>query len=124
MPLHHERTFRIRHYECDAYENVYYTNYLRYIQETALDASAVAGFGGDWYASRGFIWLVRDTEIEFLVPLRYGDSVCVRTRVRNMRQALSMRTYSLHRVSDDELVARADTDWAYIEVATGKPARR
>ena len=45
MPRTHERTFRIRHYECDAYENVYYTNYLRYMQETAMDASAAAGFG-------------------------------------------------------------------------------
>lgn len=123
MPRAHERTFRVRHYECDAYENVYYTNYLRYIQETAMDASAAAGFGAEWYASRGHLWLVRDTEIEFISPLRYGDSVRVRTWVRNMRQALSMRAYELYRVADDALVARAQTDWAFIESATGKPAR-
>ena len=89
MPRTHERSFRIRHYECDAYENVYYTNYLRYMQETAMDASAAAGFGAEWYASRGFVWLVRDTEIEYIEPLRYGDTVRVKTWVRNMRQALS-----------------------------------
>ena len=66
MPRTHERTFRVRHYECDAYDTVYYTNYLRYIQETAMDASAAAGFGPEWYASRGFVWLVRDTAAELL----------------------------------------------------------
>lgn len=123
MPRTHERTFRVRHYECDAYESVYYTNYLRYIQETAMDASAAAGFGADWYASRGYIWLVRDTEIEFVEPLRYGDSVRVKTWVQNMRQALSKRAYELYRSGDDTLVARAHTDWAFIDVASGKPAR-
>ena len=123
MPRTHERTFRIRHYECDAYENVYYTNYLRYMQETAMDASAAAGFGAEWYASRGFVWLVRDTEIEYIEPLRYGDTVRVKTWVRNMRQALSKRAYELYRERDDAIVARAHTDWAFIELATGRPAR-
>lgn len=123
MALTHERVFRVRHYECDAYDTVYYTNYLRYIQETAMDASAAAGFGADWYLSRGYSWLVRDTFIEFLQPLRYGDSVRVKTWVRNMRQALSKRAYELFRVSDDALVARAETDWAFIDTATGRPAR-
>lgn len=123
MPRTHERTFRIRHYECDAYENVYYTNYLRYMQETAMDASAAAGFGAVWYASRGFVWLVRDTEIEYIEPLRYGDIVRVKTWVRNMRQALSKRAYELYREHDNTIVARAQTDWAFIELATGRPAR-
>ncbi|MBM3290573.1 MAG: acyl-[acyl-carrier-protein] thioesterase, partial [Candidatus Hydrogenedentes bacterium] len=123
MPRTHERTFRVRHYECDAYDGVYYTNYLRYIQETAMDASAAAGFGAEWYAARGFTWLVRDTAIEFVAPLRYGDSVRVKTWVRNMRQALSKRAYELYRESDGAPVARAQTDWAFIDAVTGRPAR-
>lgn len=123
MPRTHERTFRVRHYECDAYDTVYYTNYLRYIQETAMDASAAAGFGAAWYEARGYVWLVRDTEVEFVTPLRYGDSVRVKTWVRNMRQTLSKRAYELYRERDGLLVARAETDWAFIESASGKPAR-
>lgn len=41
MPLIHTRQFRIRHYECDAYGHLNNVNYLRYMQETAFDASAV-----------------------------------------------------------------------------------
>ncbi len=123
MPRTHERSFRIRHYECDAYENVYYTNYLRYMQETAMDASAAAGFDANWYNSRGYIWLVRESRIEFRNQLRYGDSVRVRTWVKNIRQSLSKRAYEFYRERDGELVARADTNWAFIDTTSGKPAR-
>ena len=42
MALTHERTFRVRHYECDSYGHVNHANYLRYMQEAAFDASAAA----------------------------------------------------------------------------------
>ncbi|GMU91716.1 MAG: hypothetical protein AMXMBFR4_07740 [Candidatus Hydrogenedentota bacterium] len=123
MALSHERTFRVRHYECDAYQRMYYTNYLRYIQETAMDASAAAGLDGAWYDEHGFIWLVRETEIEFVRLLRYGDSARVKTWVKNMRQASSRRAYELFRVGDGQLAARAETDWAFLDRSTGRPAR-
>ena len=43
MPLKHERLFRVRFYECDAYGHLNNSNYVRYMQETAFDASAAAG---------------------------------------------------------------------------------
>lgn len=123
MKIEYERTFRVRHYECDAYEDAFYTSYLRYTQETAMDASASLGFDGEWYAAHGAIWLVRDTEIEYLRPLRYGNSVVVRTWVENVRKVMSKRAYELRIPDTGEIVARAATDWAYLDVATGKPAR-
>ena len=123
MKLSLERTFRVRHYECDAYETVYYTNYLRYIQETAMDASAAAGFDAAWYAAHHSLWLVRETGIEYFRPLRYGDSVCVKTWVEDFRQAVSRRAYELHLAKTGDLVARAATDWVYLDAVKGKPIR-
>ena len=37
MPLTHVRSFRVRHYECDAFGHLNNTNYVRYMQETAFD---------------------------------------------------------------------------------------
>jgi acyl-CoA thioester hydrolase len=123
MTVSLERTFRVRHYECDAYENVYYTNYLRYIQEAAMDASASIGFDAAWYAEQGTTWLVRETDIEFIRPLRYGDSVRVKTWVENFRHAMSLRSYELRMVDSGELVARAGTEWVYLDAARGRPTR-
>src|SRR5439155_20426757 len=101
MPLTHERTFRVRHYECDAYGHVNNTNYLRYMQEAAFDASAAAGYDLARYAALGNHWLVRETEIEYLAPLRYGHSVRVTTWVEDFHRVRSRRAYTVHRLGGE-----------------------
>jgi acyl-CoA thioester hydrolase len=121
MPLTHLRTFRVRHYECDAYGQVKQANYLRYMQEAAFDASAAAGYDTDRYHAIGQSWLIRETDIEYLHPLRYGDSVAIKTWVADIRRVRSRRAYELRRVGSGEIVARASTDWAYLDTASGRP---
>jgi YbgC/YbaW family acyl-CoA thioester hydrolase len=122
MPLTHVRTFRVRYYECDAYGRVNHTNYLRYMQEAAFDASATAGYGPARYAAMRRNWLVRETDIEINRPLRYGDSVQVKTWVAEFRRVRSRRMYELRLVGSGELVARAHTDWAFLDSTSGRPA--
>ncbi|MCP4539314.1 MAG: acyl-CoA thioesterase [Chloroflexi bacterium] len=121
MPLTHIRTFRVRHYECDAYEHVKYANYLNYMQEAAFDASAAAGYDQARYDAMGHYWLVRETDVEYLRPLRYGDSVQVKTWVTDFRRGRSRRAYELELVESAELVARASTDWVFLNRDTGRP---
>src|SRR5258707_13994256 len=113
MPLTHERAFRIRQYECDAYGHVNNTNYLRYMQEAAFDASAAAGYDVARYAALGHHWLIRETEIEYLAPLRYGESVRVKTWVEDFDRVRSRRAYEFHRMGHELLLARGTTDWVY-----------
>ena len=122
MPLTHVRAFQVRYYECDAYGHVNNANYLRYMQETAFDASAAAGYGLTRYAAMGHHWLVRETDIEYIHPLRYGDTVQVKTWVADFQRVRSRRAYEFRWDGADELVARASTDWVYLDDATGRPA--
>ena len=96
MPVH-ERTFRVRHYECDMYGHVNHANYLRYMQEAAFDASAAVGYSLDTYQAMGRYWLIRDTDIEYLLPLRFGDTVRVKTWVVDFRRVRSRRAFSCGR---------------------------
>ena len=59
----YQRSFRIRHYECDAYGHLNNANYLRFMQETATDASADAGYDIHRYRQLGTIWLIHESEI-------------------------------------------------------------
>lgn len=120
--LTHLQTFRVRHYECDAYGHVNQTNYLRYMQQAAFDASAAAGYDPDRYAALDRYWLAYETEIEYLRPLRYGDSVQVKTWVADFRRVRSRRAYEFRKVGSGQLVARAHTDWVFVDTATGWPA--
>jgi acyl-CoA thioester hydrolase len=121
MPLTHTRTFRVRHYECDAYGHVNHTNYLRYMQEAAFDASAAAGYDLARYDAIDRYWLVRETEIEYLHPLRYGDSVQVKTYVADFRRVRSRRAYELSLLGSGKPVARAQTDWVFLQQSTLRP---
>ena len=121
MPLIHERAFRVRHYECDAYGHVNHANYLRYMQEAALDASAAAGYNLDWYENHGRQWLIRETAISYLKPLMYGDTVIVKTWVQDFHRVRSRRAYELRHERDGAIVARASTDWVYLDTAAMRP---
>ena len=105
------------------YGHVNHANYLRYMQESALDASAAVGYDEARYHAAGHIWLIRETNIEYLRPLRFGDSVEVTTWVGDFRRVRSRRFYELRSAASGELVAKASTDWVYIERETGRPAR-
>jgi acyl-CoA thioester hydrolase len=122
MPLTHTRTFRIRHYECDAYGHVNHANYLRYMQEAAIDASSAVGYDQARYLQMKRFWLVRDTQIEYLRPLRYGQSVQVTTWVVYFRRVRSRRAYEFRLAGSEKPVARASTDWAFLEQGTNRPA--
>jgi acyl-CoA thioester hydrolase len=121
MPLTHVRTFQVRYYECDSYGRVNHTNYLRYMQEAAFDASAAAGYGLARYEAINRFWLVRETEIRILRSLRYGDAVEVKTWVADFRRVRSRRIYEFRLTGSEELVASAYTDWAFLDSATGRP---
>jgi acyl-CoA thioester hydrolase len=120
MSISHSRSFRVRHYECDAYGHVNNVNYLRYMQETAFDAAAAVGYDTNYFDQSGYAWLVRETDIEYLQPLRYNETVTVKTWVEDFRRTRSRRVYLFTR--NDETVARASTDWVYIHTATARPA--
>ena len=122
MPLTHIRTFRVRHHECNAHEQVYPAVYMRYAQEAAFDASAAAGYNLKRYEELDRLWLARESEIEYLHPLHYGDSVQVKTWVLDFRRVRSIRAYEFRHLESGRLVARATTDWVHLALSSGRPA--
>lgn len=122
MPAIYERAFRIRYDECDAYGHVNHANYLRYMQESAFDASADIGYDFAAYDAIERYWLVRDTDITFLRSLSYGDTLVVKTWVADFRRVRSLRKYELRLAGSDDLVAKAQTDWVFLNSTTLRPA--
>jgi acyl-CoA thioester hydrolase len=112
----------VRYYECDAYGHLNNTNYLRYMQETAFDASQAAGFGLARYTQMGRLWLVRATDIEYLRPVRYNEVLAVKTWIEGYQRASSWRAYDIRLDGTGELAASARTNWVFIDTATHRPA--
>jgi acyl-CoA thioester hydrolase len=122
MPLTHTRNFRVRYYECDAYGHLNNANYLRYMQETAFDASAAGGYGMQRYEEMKRYWLIRESQVEFLLPLRYDDQVNVTTWIADFRRVSSRRAYEFRLSDSGELAARAFTDWVFLDTMANRPA--
>jgi acyl-CoA thioester hydrolase len=122
MPEKFQRQFRVRHYECDLNGELKCSAYLRYMQETAFDASAAVGYDLPRYRQIQRSWLIRRTDIEYFLPVGYGDSVIVTTWVADFHRVRSIRAYELHLASSGALAAQAFTDWVFIDTARQRPA--
>ena len=122
MPLIHERSFRVRHYECDANGHLNNVNYVRFMEESALDASVAAGYPRERFEALRGLWLIYETEIEYLAPLKYGETVTVQTWVEDFRKVRLRRAYALRNAGSGEVVANGWTHWVYLDTASGRPA--
>lgn len=123
MPQIFSRLFRVRSYECDAYGHLYNANYLRLMQEAAFDASTHAGYDDERYIEMNRTWLIREVDIEYLVPLRYNDQVEVKTWVCDFRRASSRRMYEFWNRANGKLVAKAHADWVFLDRTSHAPMR-
>jgi acyl-CoA thioester hydrolase len=120
MPYIHTRTFRVRHYECDAHGRLQPAAYLGYMQEAAFDGSAAVGYSEARYREIGYYWLAYETDIEWFQSLGYGDSVEIKTWVMDFRRVRSLRAYEFYHAG--EKIAQATTDWVLLDTRTLMPA--
>jgi acyl-CoA thioester hydrolase len=95
--------------------------YLRWVQDAALAHSTALGLPERAYISRGQAWVVRKHEIEYLRAAVAGDRLRIETRVTTMKAANSLRKTEIFRA--EQLVCRASTDWVYVDLSRGRPAR-
>jgi len=123
MALKFSRDFRIRYYECDANGHLNNANYLRLMQETAIDASSAAGFDTGHYDQMGKRWLIRSSQVEFLIPIVDNDQIRITTWVSDIRRASSQRVYEFHDHITGEQKARGFTDWIFVDANSYSPAR-
>jgi acyl-CoA thioester hydrolase len=123
MDIIHTCDYRVRFYECDAIGHLNNAVYVKYMHDAANEASRAVGLDREDYLIINRSWLVRETKIEYLAPLQYGDSLKITTWVEDMHRVRSLRIYEFSNVNSGELVARAETDWVFVNTDTGLPTK-
>lgn len=94
--------------------------YVRWMQDAATAHADALGCTAATRAA-GAAWMARRHQIEYLKPAFAGDRIEVRTWVADVRRAFSLRRYEFIRTGDDTLLARGETDWVYVDLASGRP---
>lgn len=97
-------------------------HYVRWMQEAAVAHSAALGWPLARFQALGAGWVVRSHRVTYLQQALRGESIEVRTWVANMRRSTSLRRYEIRSAAGD-LLARAETDWAFIDYARQRPVR-
>ncbi len=97
--------------------------YVQWMQDAAVAHSAALGWPVNRYFDKGQGWVARSHSIVYHQPAFEGDQIVVRTWVATMKRVTSVRRYRVLRLPEEALLAEAETMWAFVDFATGQPAR-
>jgi acyl-CoA thioester hydrolase len=95
-------------------------HYVQWMQDAAVRHYEFLG-GVPPMQAIGATWVVRSHHIEYLAPAFAGDEIEVRTWVVNVHKVRSLRRYEFVRKADGRLVSKGETEWVFVDAATGRP---
>ena len=94
-------------------------SYVQWMQDIAVEH--YASIGGVEVQGAEATWFVREHKIEYFLPAFAGEEIEIRTWVENVRRVRSLRKYEFIRKSDGKLLVRGETDWVFVQAASGRP---
>lgn len=94
--------------------------YVQWMQDAAIAHSTAVGCT-EMTETIGATWVARRHQIEYLSPAFAGDAITVLTWVADFRKVRSLRRYRFVRGPEHKILALGETDWVFVDVATGRP---
>ena len=104
----------------DANGHVNNVEFVRWMQDAAVSHADARGLTEATRAA-GAMWVVRSHHVEYLRPAVAGEKIRVLTWVADFRRAFSKRRYRFVRPADGAVLAKGETNWAFVDSATGRP---
>ena len=120
MPRIYVRDVTVTRDAIDVNGHVNHLEYLRWMQDVAVEHSAARGWPLERYQATGTGWVVRSHSIEYLRPAFAGDRLSLLTWVADLRPRSSLRRYRVWRASDRQVLAQAETLWVFVDLASGR----
>ncbi len=105
----------------DVHQHVNNQEYLRWMQEIAIEHSAAQGWPMARYLAGGSSWYVKSHFIDYLRPGVLGDEIIACTWVSGLTERSSPRRTLFLRVRDRQILARAETQWIFVSLDSGRP---
>lgn len=97
--------------------------YVNWMQNLAIQHSTAVGWGMERYEAVGQSWVVRQHTITYKRPAFLGEVITAATWVASFAPRQSLRRYLFWRGADQVVLAEAETNWVYIDLASGRPIR-
>ena len=124
LPSPHIIDLQVGDTDIDAYNHVNNAVYVTWCDRIAWDHSAALGLPIERCLEIDRGMAVVRTVIQYLRPALLGDVVHVATWIVPVDSRLRVRRrFQIKRLSDDSTLARAEIEYACIELSSGKPMR-
>ena len=114
------RTFPVPADAIDQQEHVSNLAYVGWMQDLAIEHSTAVGWPMARYRSIGAGWVVRSHFIEYLRPAYAGELIEAHTWVPEFTPRSTPRRFLFLRAEDRRPLARAETRWVFVDLATGR----
>ena len=121
MPAVHIKTIRVGEDSIDVHEHGNNQAYLRWMQDAAIEHSSLQGWPMERYLELGASWYVKSHFIEYLRPALLADEILACTWVAGMDRRTSLRQTVFLRRADRQMLARAQTQWIFVDLSSGRP---
>ncbi|MCR5775117.1 MAG: acyl-[acyl-carrier-protein] thioesterase [Lachnospiraceae bacterium] len=113
---------RIRYSECDSNGHLALTALLNYFQDCSTLQSEELGIGVKALHEKGTMWVVNSWQIDIGRFPELGEEVETITLPYDIKGFFGRRNFCMKDASG-EYLAKADSLWTYISMASGKPER-
>jgi len=109
--------------DIDIQGHVNNTRYVAWMQDVAVAHSTAQGWSMERYVAEGAGWVVRQHTITYRRPCFLGETVTACTWISTFAPRQSARRYLFWRRADRVVLAEAETQWVFIDLATGRPTK-
>jgi acyl-CoA thioester hydrolase len=97
--------------------------YLNYMEECAVQSLGAFGWSVARLEREGIAIVARRHQIEYRQPALLGDDLIVTTYLSEVRRIGALRHFTVVREADNTLLARARSQWVFMNPETGLPVR-
>ena len=115
------RSFRVRWGELDPDGTVSPAKHLRYLIETAWDWGVAMGWDADYSQNPDVFWVIRETEMRFLKPLRHNDEFDFTLWMVDWKRVRGKRCFEMKFKDSDVVIAQGTQHIVYMDAKTGRP---
>ena len=118
----YQRDFHLDCFLLDYEGKASLVTYFNLMQEIALKHANVVGFGFEEMVKNNMIWVLTRMGIEIYSPLRWDQTVTIKTWSRGIEGAYSFREFEFFD-EDQNKIGIASSSWVPIDIKSRKPTK-
>jgi acyl-CoA thioester hydrolase len=99
---------RIFYHDTDAGGIVYYGQYLCYLEEARTEFLEKRGLSVEEFRERGYFYVVRQCNVSYRSPARYGDRVLCDAKLKKIGASQLIFEQTVHDKKDGRLIIEAE----------------